>query len=56
MNREIERIDEMLLDLIDLAAEQLYNSKSKNFFSKDLAEAIGIVISLAYGRFSNNDK
>ena len=53
---EIHRIDMMLLDLIDLADAEIRNAKSKNFFSKDLAEAIGVVISLAYGRLNKNDK
>ena len=56
MNDEIHRVDMMLFDLIDLADAQMKNSKSKNFFSKDLAEAVGVVISLAYGRFGKNDK
>lgn len=53
---EIHRIDMILLDLIDLADAEIRNAKSKNFFSKDLAEAIGVVISLAYGRLGKNDK
>ena len=56
MKKSINEIDKLLDDLIDLAQIQMENSKSKNFFSKDLAEAIGVVISLAYGRLSKNDK
>ena len=56
MKDELKRVDGMLIDLIDLAEAQMQNSKTKNFFSKDLAEAVGIVISLAYGRFGKNDK
>lgn len=56
MKEQLKRVDDMLIDLIDLAEIQMQNSKSKNFFSKDLAEAVGVVISLAYGRFGNNDK
>ena len=54
MKKELDRIDNLLLGLIDLAEIQMENSISKNFFSKDLAEAVGVVISLAYGRFSND--
>ena len=28
----------------------------RNYFSKDLAEACGVIISLAYGRYGKNDK
>lgn len=56
MNDKLSRLDDMLLDLISLAEIQMENSKSKNFFSKDLAEAIGVVISLGYGRFGKIDK
>lgn len=56
MSIKIKQIDDMLDGLIDLAYNQIENAKAKNFFSKDLAEAIGVVISLAYGRLGNYDK
>lgn len=56
MKKNINEIDKLLDDLIDLAQIQMENAKSKNFFSKDLAEAIGVVISLGYGRLGKNDK
>lgn len=56
MEDKLEEVDEMLINLIDLAESQLKIAKSKNYFSKDLAEAVGVVISLAYGRLGKNDK
>lgn len=56
MNNELERADKLLIGLIDLAEMEMENSKAKKFFSKDLAEAVGLIISLVYGRFGNNDK
>lgn len=56
MEDKLEEVDEMLIELIDLANAQMKSAKAKNFFSKDLAEAVGVVISLAYGRLGKNDK
>ena len=56
MEDKLKEVDEMLESLIELADNQLKAAKSKNYFSKDLAEAIGVVISLAYGRLGKNDK
>ena len=50
---EIEKVDEILKNLIELAHNESTKAKSKGFFSKDLAEACGIIISLAYGRWGN---
>lgn len=56
MEDKLKKVDEMLEGLIDLAHNQITVAKSKNYFSKDLAEAVGVVISLAYGRMGKNDK
>lgn len=56
MEDKLDEVDKLLMDLIYLAKVQMENSISKNFFSKDLAEAVGVVISLAYGRLGKNDK
>ncbi len=56
MEDKLNKVDEMLEGIIDLAYNQVSVAKSKNYFSKDLAEAVGVVISLAYGRIGKNDK
>ena len=56
MEDKLKNVDEMLMDLIDLAKSQMDIAKQKKYFSKDLAEAVGVVISLAYGRMGKNDK
>lgn len=52
----LEKVDKMLEDLVDLASEEATKAKARGYFSKDFAEALGIVISLSYGRWGNNDK
>lgn len=56
MGENLKLADEILENLIDLAYAESRNAKNKHFFSKDIAEACGIVISLAYGRYMKNDK
>lgn len=56
MENDVRKIDEILDNLIDLAYAESINAKNKHFFSKDIAEACGIVVSLAYGRYMKNDK
>lgn len=52
----LNKVDEILNDLIELAYEEVKQVKSKKgYFSKDFVEACGIVVSLAYGR-EKNDK
>lgn len=51
---EIEKIDKILTDLVNLAGKETDKAKDTGYFSKDFAEAIGIVISLAYGRWGND--
>lgn len=47
----LEKVDKMLEDLVDLASAEATKAKDRGYFSKDFAEAIGLVISLAYGRW-----
>lgn len=56
MEDRMKKVDHILDNLIELAYDESYKALSKNFFSKDLAEACGIIISLSYGRFGKNDK
>lgn len=56
MEDKLVKVDEMLDGLIELAYSQVKTAKAKNFFSKDLAEAVGVIVSLAYGRYGKNDK
>ena len=56
MEEELKKTDEILNNLIELAYTESTKAKAKGFFSKDLAEACGVIISLAYGRYGKNDK
>lgn len=56
MEENIKKTDEILNNLIELAHSESEKAKSRNYFSKDLAEACGVIISLAYGRYGKNDK
>ena len=56
MEENIKKTDEILDNLIELAHSESEKAKSRNYFSKDLAEACGVIISLAYGRYGKNDK
>lgn len=47
----IEKVDETLKDLVELSNKKTKEAISKGFFSRDLAEACGVIISLAYGRW-----
>lgn len=49
----INKVDEMLKDLVDLASTETTKAKQRGYFSKDFAEACGVIISLAYGRWGN---
>ena len=46
-----ERLDEILKKLVDLAEAQTNFAIERQTFSKDLAEAVCIVLSMAYGRW-----
>lgn len=52
----MDKVDKMLENLILLASNETEKAVIRGYFSKDLAEACGVVISLAYGRWGNNDK
>ena len=47
----IDKVDNALKNLVNLANNETEKAKTKEFFSKDLAEACGVIISLAYGRW-----
>lgn len=47
----LEKVDAMLKDLVDSASTEVTKAKQKGYFSKDFAEACGIIISLAYERW-----
>lgn len=51
----INKVDETLKDLVEISNKKAIEAKSKGFFSRDLAEACGVIISLAYGRWGKND-
>ena len=52
----MDKADKILENLVELAHTESEKAKSRGFFSKDLAEACGLIVSLAYGRWGNNDK
>lgn len=52
----INKVDEILESLVQLAYDETNKAKEKGYFSKDFVEACGIIISLAYGRWGKNDK
>ena len=52
----LDKVDKMLKELVDLASNEAEKATARGYFSKDFAEACGIVISLAYGRWGNIDK
>ena len=53
----LEKADKILENLVELAYKESTNINQKGYFSKDFAEACGIVVSLAYGRWGkDNDK
>lgn len=56
MDEKIKKVDEILENLIELAHNESSKAKQRGYFSKDLAEACGVIVSLAYGRFGKNDK
>lgn len=49
----IEKVDKMLTTLVDLANTEIEKANQRGYFSKDFAEACGIVISLAYERWGD---
>ena len=52
----LDEIDKMLNNLVELANIEIEKAKINRYFSKDLAEACGVIISLAYGRWGKDDK
>lgn len=52
----IDKVDKILENLVELAYAESEDAKISGFFNKDLAEACGVIISLAYGRWKKDDK
>ena len=46
----------ILENLVELAYIESEKAVEKKYFTKDFAEACGIVLSLAYGRWNEDDK
>ena len=46
-----KKCDTILLDLIELAKRSVDLAAKNDVFTSDLADSVGIVLSLAYGRF-----
>jgi uncharacterized membrane protein YcjF (UPF0283 family) len=55
MKAMLDKVDQMLMNLVELASNETEKAKNNKYFSKDLAEAAGVIISLAYGRWGKND-
>lgn len=53
MDNMLNRLDKTLTDLIDIAEDVVAEAKEKKYFDRDFAEAIGIILSLAYGRWGS---
>ena len=51
-----ERLDKILTQLVDLVETHTQEAVDTNMFSKDLAEAMCIVLSLSYGRWGSGSK
>lgn len=49
----LDKVDSMLEKLVDLASDETNKASQRGYFSKDFAEACGIIISLAYGRWGD---
>lgn len=49
----LDKVDKMLSTLVDLASAETEKASQRGYFSKDFAEACGIIISLAYGRWGD---
>lgn len=53
----LEKVDKILENLVDLAYEEVQQAVEDEYFNKQLAEGVGLVVSLAYQRWGkNNDK
>lgn len=47
----LDKVDNILTNLVELANIESNKARDRGYFSKEFAEACGIVISLAYGRW-----
>ena len=52
MDKEtLKKCDTILLDLVEMANRSVDLAIKNGVFTSDLAESVGIVLTLAYGRF-----
>lgn len=51
---DIGKLDEMFVALAEMTDKELKKAKEKGYFSKDLAEAVAVVLSIGYMRVSKN--
>lgn len=53
----LEKVDKILENLVNLAYDEVEEAVDDGYFNKQLAEGVGLVVSLAYQRWGkNNDK
>jgi len=50
----IDKMDKALADLTEMAIDMVENAKAKQTFNKEFVEAVCIIFSMAYGRFSDD--
>lgn len=50
----IEKLDEALKDLVEMTLDEIAEAKETKNFSKNFVEAVCIVLSMAYGRYSDD--
>lgn len=50
----VEKLDQALMDLTDMTVDAIADVKKTGKFSRDFAEAVCIVLSMAYGRFGDD--
>lgn len=50
----VEQMDKALTDLAEMTIEVIEHAKAKGTFNKELIEAVCIVMSMYYGRFSDD--
>lgn len=52
----IEKLDKALMELTEMAIEEIEIAKERDYFSKDFAEAVCIIFTMAYNRWGNGNK
>lgn len=51
----IDKLDKALEDLTDIALNVISEAKEKNYFDRDFAEGVCIILTMAYNRWGNGD-